>query len=44
MLPVEEIETHSIAQQLLNAPALQWRLQLSQIFADAGAVEGTVRI
>jgi len=55
MLPVEDIEAHAIAQELLGGAdmqqgyltisnALQWRLQYSRIIAEAGAVEGIVRV
>ena len=55
MLPVEEIEAHAIARELLDgAPmpqgyltisnALQWRLQYGRIITEAGAVEGIRRI
>jgi hypothetical protein len=55
MLPVEEMETHAIARELLAGAdmqqgyltisnALQWRLQYSRIIAEAGAVEGIIRV
>lgn len=54
MLPVEEIEASSIADELLEKPpqigyltisnALQWRLQYSRVIDKAGAVPGVVRI
>jgi len=55
MLPVEEIEAHNIAQELLAGAdmrqgyltisnALQWRLQYSRIIAEAGAVEGIIKV
>ena len=53
-LPVDEIEAHRIAQELLNNPpnigyltisnALQWRLQYRRIIEQAGQVEGIVKI
>ena len=53
-LPVDEIEAHRIAQELLNNPpnigyltisnALQWRLQYRRIIDQAGQVEGILRI
>ena len=53
-LPVDEIEAHRIAQELLNNPpnigyltisnALQWRLQYRRIIERAGQVEGIVKI
>jgi hypothetical protein len=55
MLPVEAIEAHAIARELLGGAdmqqgyltisnALQWRLQYSRIIAEAGAVEGIIRV
>jgi len=55
MLPVEEMEAHAIARELLGGAsmpqgyltisnALQWRLQYSRIIAEAGTVEGIVRV
>ena len=54
MLPVEEIEASSIADELLEKPpqigyltisnALQWRLQYSRVIEKAGAVPGVLRI
>lgn len=55
MLRVEELEAHSIAGELLGGAAilqgyltisnaLQWRLQYSRIIAEAGAIEGIVRV
>lgn len=55
MLPVEEIEAHSIAQELLSGAetpqgyltisnALQWRLQYRRVIAEAGAVDGIIRV
>ncbi len=53
-LPVDEIEAHRIAQELLNNPpnigyltisnALQWRLQYRRIIDQAGQVEGILKI
>ena len=53
-LPVDEIEAHRIAQELLNNPpnigyltisnALQWRLQYRRIIEQAGQVEGILKI
>ncbi len=53
-LPIEEIEAHAIAKELLrNKPeqgyltisnALQWRLQYSRVILQAGSVEGIDRI
>lgn len=55
MLPVEDIEAHNIARELLEGAempqgyltisnALQWRLQYGRIIAEAGAVEGIIRV
>lgn len=54
MLPVDEVEAHRLAQELLKAPpeqgsltisnALQWRLQYARIIVQAGAVDGITRI
>lgn len=53
-LPVDEIESRNIAQELLNAPpeigyltisnALQWRLQYTRVIGKAGEVKGVMRI
>ncbi|MDQ2730168.1 MAG: restriction endonuclease [Armatimonadota bacterium] len=54
-LPVEDIEAHVIAKQLLTAPdlpigyltisnALQWRLQYGRVIMKAGSVEGILRL
>lgn len=53
-LPVDEIEAHRIAQDLLNNPpnigyltisnALQWRLQYRRIIEQAGQVKGILKI
>jgi hypothetical protein len=54
-LPVDEIEARAIAEELLSgAPleegyltisnALQWRLQYSRVIAEAGRVEGLLRV
>lgn len=54
LLPVDEIEAHSIAEQLLRekplqgyltiSNALQWRLQYSRVIEHAGAVGGIRRV
>jgi len=54
MLPLDEIESHRIAQELLRRPpeqgyltisnALQWRLQYGRVIAKAGEVGGILRI
>jgi hypothetical protein len=54
MLPVDEIEMHRIAQELLQKPpeqgyltisnALQWRLQYGRVIQQAGSVDGILRI
>lgn len=55
MLPLDDIEAHSIARELLNgAPletgyltisnALQWRLQYGRVIAKAGEVDGIFRL
>lgn len=55
MLPVDNLEAHNIASELVNgAPfetgyltissALQWRLQYGRVIAKAGSVEGIIRI
>jgi hypothetical protein len=55
MLPVEDIEAHAIAQELLEGAAmpqgyltisnaLQWRLQYGRIITEAGPVDGIKRI
>jgi hypothetical protein len=55
MLPVDEIEAHTIATEILQGTempqgyltisnALQWRLQYSRIIAEAGTVGGIVRV
>jgi hypothetical protein len=55
MLPVEEIEAHAIARELLGGAemqqgyltisnALQWRLQYSRIITEAGTVEGIIKV
>jgi len=54
-LPVEEIEAHSIAADLLAqgppnqgyltiSNALQWRLQYSRVIREAGAIDGISRL
>lgn len=54
MLPVEEIEASSIADEVLGNPpeigfltisnALQWRLQYSRVIDQAGSVPGVIRV
>ena len=54
MLPVDDIEAQSIAQELLKEPpeigyltisnALQWRLQYGRVIEQAGRVEGIIRV
>ena len=54
MLPVDEIEASSIADDLLSKPpeigyltisnALQWRLQYRRVIDNAGAVPGVIRL
>ena len=54
LLPCDEIETHKIAEQILNNPpeqgyltisnALQWRLQYGRVIQKAGEVEGIKRV
>lgn len=54
MLPVDEIAALSLAEEILANPplqgyptisnALQWRLQYSQVIAEAGAVTGVERV
>ncbi len=54
MLPLDDIETHRIAQELLRHPpeqgyltisnALQWRLQYGRVISKAGEVDGITRI
>ncbi len=53
-LPVDQIEAHNIAEELLRQPpeigyltisnALQWRLQYTRVIGKAGQVEGVLRI
>lgn len=53
-LPVEEIEAHNIAKQLLQekpnqgyltiSNALQWRLQYQRVIDEAGKVDGIVKV
>jgi len=53
-LPVDDIEAHKIAQELLKRPpevgyltisnALQWRLQYSRVIEKAGSIDGILRI
>ncbi len=54
MLPVDDIEIHRIAQELLRTTplqgfltvsnALQWRLQYGRVITQAGLVDGVIRI
>ncbi len=54
LLPVDDIEAHNIAEQVLQNPplqgyltisnALQWRLQYSRVIQKAGEVEGLYRV
>ena len=54
MLPVDDIEMHRIAQEILSNPpelgyltisnALQWRLQYGRVIQQAGSAEGVIRI
>ncbi len=54
MLPVEEIEANTIAEELLHQPpelgyltisnALQWRLQYSRAITVAGSIDGVERV
>lgn len=53
-LPVDDIEAQSIAEEVLRDPpeqgfltisnALQWRLQYGRVIAEAGAIDGIVRV
>jgi hypothetical protein len=53
-LPVDEIEARNIAEEVLQNPpelgyltisnALQWRLQYTRVIAQAGSVDGIVRV
>ena len=54
-LPLDEIEAHNIAQELLSgmampqgyltiSNALQWRLQYSRVIEQAGRIDGIVRL
>ena len=53
-LPVDEIELHNIANEILNSPpnqgyltisnALQWRLQYNRVIEKAGTISGLDRI
>ncbi|BCM93964.1 hypothetical protein IAD21_05859 [Abditibacteriota bacterium] len=54
-LPLDEIEAHAIAKELLMAPplpigyltisnALQWRLQYNRVISQAGQVQGLLKI
>ena len=54
MLPVDEIESGILADEVLRAPpqlgyltisnALQWRLQYSRVIEQAGTVGGLIRL
>lgn len=54
MLPVDEIEAETLAEQILKRPpklgyltvsnALQWRLQYARVIEQAGKVEGVQRL
>jgi hypothetical protein len=54
MLPVDDIEAHALAEQVLRQPpnlgyltvsnALQWRLQYGRVIEQAGQVEGICRL
>ena len=54
MLPVDEIEAHALAEQVLRQPpelgyltvsnALQWRLQYGRVIEQAGQVPGVLRL
>jgi hypothetical protein len=53
-LPVDEIQSHKIAEEILKSPpeigyltisnALQWRLQYRRVIEKAGKVEGVQKI
>jgi len=55
LLPVDEIEAHKIARELLKGAkmeqgyltisnALQWRLQYGRVISEAGSVDGLLRV
>ena len=54
MIPAEEIQARSLAEEVLNNPpeigyltisnALQWRLQYSRVIQEAGNIEGVIRV
>jgi hypothetical protein len=54
MLPVDEVEAESLADEVLSSPpeagyltvsnALQWRLQYSRVIEQAGKVGGILRL
>jgi hypothetical protein len=54
MLPVDEIEAHALAEQVLRQPprlgylkvsnALQWRLQYGRVIEQAGQIDGITRL
>ncbi len=54
MLPVDEIQAHKIARELLKEPpqlgyltisnALQWRLQYGRVISEAGKADGVRRV
>lgn len=54
MLPVDEVEASSIADEIIRNPpeigyltisnALQWRLQFGRVIEQAGAVDGVLKI
>ena len=54
MLPIDEIQADSLAEEVLQNPpilgyltisnALQWRLQYSRVIQEAEKVEGIIRI
>ncbi len=54
MLPIDDIQAHSLADEILSNPpkigyltisnALQWRLQYSRVIAEAGSVSGVQKI
>ncbi len=54
MLPLDEIQAHTLAEEVINTPpktgyltisnALQWRLQYSRVIQKAGEIEGIKKI
>jgi len=54
MLPLDEIQAHALAEEVINTPpktgyltisnALQWRLQYSRVIQKAGEIEGIKKI